>query len=202
VVSVARAAADAALQCVDLPTARAVLTAVVQRGLTTPEELVREYAGGPRNGSYFLRRAVDDVLNGARSVAEADAVDALIDGQVPAFEVNVPVCEPGGRVRYVVDVLWRTLRAVLEIDSRAHHRSEPDWLATMRRHNVLTSAGFVVAHWAPTVIRADPAAFAADINAWLAARARELGTCLPRGRGPLRPTSGSEPAPYVVHAFP
>jgi hypothetical protein len=198
VASVARAAVDAALECRDMSTARAVLTAAVQRELTTPNELAQEYAFSPRNGSYFLRRAVNDVLNGARSVAEADAVDALIDGQVPAFEMNVPMCDAGGRVRYVVDVLWRSLRAVLEIDSRAHHSSEADWLATMRRHNALTSAGFVVAHWAPVVIRADPTGFAADINAWLRARAREIPAPLPGGRGPVRPPAGYGPAPWVL----
>lgn len=195
VVSAARAAADAALQCSDLATARAVLTAAVQRQLATPDELALEYAVSPRNGSYFLRRAVEDVLNGARSVAEADAIHALVEGRVPAFEVNVPICDPRGRIRYVVDVLWRTLRAVLEIDSRQHHSSEADWLATMRRHNVLASCGFAVVHWAPTDIRADPASFAADVKMWLDARARELGVRLPDGFGPLRPVTGCSTEP-------
>jgi hypothetical protein len=197
IATVARAVADAALECRDLPSARALLTAAAHRGLTTPEELLEHYQNGPRNGSYFLRRAVHDVLNGARSVAEADAVDALVAGRVPAFEVNVPICPPGGAARYVVDVLWRSLRAALEIDSRAHHRTDADWLNTMRRHNALTSAGLVVAHWAPTDIGADPARFAAQVKTWLVRRAHELGVAVPEGHGALRASDGG-PLPLEI----
>lgn len=191
----ARAVADTALDCTNLPSAQALVTAAVQRGICTPDELGAEYLAGPRQGSYFLRRALDDLLDGARSVAEAMVIAALRKPVVPAFEVNVPVLDSGGRTRYIVDILWRSLRAVLEVDSREHHFLERDWLSTMSRHNALSRAGFAVTHWAPAAIRQDPEGFAHEVSAWLNRRAKELGVGLPPGCGPLRPPAGSAPPP-------
>ena len=163
--------------------------------ICTTTELREEYLAGPRQHSRFLRRALDDVLDGARSVAEAIVIDALRMAAVPSFEVNVPVHDHNGRLRYVVDVLWRSLRAVVEVDSREHHFMERDWLATMRRHNELSRAGFVVTHWASAAIREDPHGFAREVSARLSRRATELGVDLPAGAGPIRPADGCCPAP-------
>ncbi|HEY2167288.1 MAG TPA: hypothetical protein VGH01_08995 [Jatrophihabitantaceae bacterium] len=194
----ARAIADAALDCRELSSARALVTASVQRGLCSTTSLLSEYQSGPRNGSYFLRRAVLDVLDGAHSVAEAEAMDVLVDAALPTFELNVALADQSGRVRFVADVLWRSLRAVLEIDSRAHHGNEADRLATMARHNRLAAAGLVVVHWAPTVIRGEPHGFAHQVKEWLVRRAAELNTELPPGTGPIRPPGGASPQPFVV----
>ena len=81
-----------------------------------------------------------DAAAGARSVAEAEAAELLRIGGVPTFELNVPIVH-AGRVIAVADVLWRKLRAVLEIDSREYHLSEAQRKATMARHNKLTNVG-------------------------------------------------------------
>ena len=169
----ARAVADAVLDCRWPNTAQAMVTAAVQRGLCTVDDLVHEYETGPRNRSYHLRRAVLDVVGGARSVAEATAAQALRAGNVPPFEMNVPVVV--GSSTYVADFAWPRLRAILEIDSRQHHFLERDWLATMARHNALSAAGYVVEHWAPTSVASNPAAFADAVRHWLFVRAAELG---------------------------
>lgn len=170
----ARAVADTVLDCSRLEPARAMVTTAIQRQLCSVEELAYEYDTGPRNRSYFLRRAIADVTEGARSVAEATAADALRAARVPLFEMNVPIRDPRGRVAFVADFLWRSLRAVLEIDSRQHHFLERDWRATMRRHNALSAAGYAVTHWAPSEISADPSGFADAVRGWLSTRAAEL----------------------------
>jgi hypothetical protein len=151
VATVPRALSDFAAS--QSPTAvRAAVTAAVQRGRCTPQELARELDASTRNGSAALRRALSDLLDGVRSVAEAVAVDRLRGAPVPPFEVNVRLVDATGRLIAVADVLWRDLRAVLEIDSREFHFSEDDWKATTARHNRLTASGFTVTHYPPSVI--------------------------------------------------
>ncbi|MCU1656416.1 MAG: hypothetical protein JWO57_1072 [Pseudonocardiales bacterium] len=150
-----------------------MVTQAIQRRLCTVSELARELAATPRNGSGFLRRALVDVENGAESIAEAEAVELLRRPDIPPFEVNAPIRD-GGRIVAIADVLWRKLRAVLEIDSREYHLGEAEWKATMRRHNALTRRGFAVAHYAPSEIRGRRKEWADEVAHWLRARAREL----------------------------
>ncbi len=56
-------------------------------------------------------------------------------GSVPPFELNVPIVDEYGRLLYVVDMLWRELRAALEVDSREYHFGVEDW----RRHSTGTT---------------------------------------------------------------
>jgi hypothetical protein len=167
----------------------------VQRRRCGVEELTGELASGPRNRSAHLRRALDEVALGIRSVAEAHAVARLIRGGVPAFEMNVPIVDDRGRLVFVVDFLWRGLRAVLEIDSREFHLGESEWKATMARHNALTAAGFTVTHYAPSAVRR--AGWADAVHRWLAARAHELGVAMPAARGAVAPGAVG-PQPVIV----
>ncbi|WP_375489734.1 hypothetical protein [uncultured Jatrophihabitans sp.] len=173
-VGTARAVADTSLGMGELPTVRGIVTSAVQRGLCKPEALYDELCAGPRNGSALLRRAVTDVLGGARSVAEAEAVDALRLIELPPFEVNAPIFDAAGRRIAVADVLWRELLAIAEIDSREFHFNEQDWQNTMHRHNLLTAAGYAVAHWPPSAIRGREHEWADEVACWLQARSREL----------------------------
>ncbi len=192
VVSPARAVADAALEYRDRAAVRALVTSAIQRRACRLDELLAELAGVPRNRSAGLRSALADAADGARSVAEARAARCLARAPVPGFELNVPIVR-GGRVLYVVDVLWRALRAALEIDSREYHFAEADWKATMARHNTLTGLGLAVTHYPPSAV-ARPG-WAEQVRAWLAGRAAELGVPMPRTRGVL---AGGAPAPFAV----
>jgi hypothetical protein len=136
VTSVARAVADTALYQRWLGSVRAMVAAAVQHGLCSVEELTDQLAACPRNNSALLRRALGELADGARSAAEVVATDYLRRADVPPFELNAPIMD-GGQLVAIADVLWRELRAVLEIDSREFHFSASDWQATMRRHNRL-----------------------------------------------------------------
>jgi very-short-patch-repair endonuclease len=172
---VARAVADTSADHVHLAPVRAMVTAAVQRGLCSPSELAAELRSAPRNGSGLLRRALVDVVGGARSIAEAEAADLLRSVGLSSFTMNAPIHDAGGRLLYRVDFLWPELRAVVEIDSREFHFGEAEWQATMQRHNVLTAMGYAVTHYPPSVVRARGRAWAREIAEWLTRRATAVG---------------------------
>jgi hypothetical protein len=198
VVPTARAIADAALTYSALGPVRAMVTSAVQRNACSLVELVRELDDGPQNGSYFLRRALRAAAFGAHSEAEAAATDKLVRAEVPPFELNVPIVDERGAVIFVVDVLWRELRAALEIDSREFHFSDAGWRATLDRHNKLTRSGLAVTHYPPSVVNARDCTWTAEVAEWLRCRATELGVALPPGRGPISPAIGADPPPFLV----
>lgn len=192
VVTGARAVADAVLFA-SRSHARATVTAAVQRRLCTADELVIELERGPRNGSAGLRLAIEDVLDGAASIAEAAAVDHLLGAPVPPFELNVPVIHRGVHVA-TVDELWRDLRAVLEIDSRRHHMVGRQWDRTLERHNRLTSLRLAVRHDPPSALGP---AWAGQVADWLRDRADEIGVPYVADPRVIRP--GPEgPQPLVI----
>jgi hypothetical protein len=161
--------------------------------------LLSEYEAGPRNRSKLLRLALADAADGARSAAEATAARRLARGPVPPFELNVPIVDERGRLLYVVDLLWRELRAAVEVDSREYHFSVEDWEATLERHNQLTRYGLAITHYAPRRISRRGSTFVGDVSDWLRRRAVELRLPLSAGRGVRRPPLGEEPPPFVVH---
>jgi very-short-patch-repair endonuclease len=174
----ARAVADTSLTYRTLPPVRALVTSAVQARRCTIEDLEDELGAGPQQGSAHLRRAIGDVVAGAASIAEAELADLLRAAALPAFELNVPILDRAGRHLATADVLWRALRAVLEVDSRRHHFLESDWARTMRRHNQLMRCGLAIAHYPPAEFRADPHRVTGEIDAWLRVRA-ELGFSYP-----------------------
>lgn len=176
-----RAVIDTALIDRRARSVRALITSAVQRELCSVEELTEQLRMAARRNSAAARRALEDAAAGARSVAEAEAARQLRAGDVPPFELNVPIVH-AGRVIAVADVLWRALRAVLEIDSREFHLSEAEWKATMRRHNRLTSTGLALTHYPPSTTRRP--GWVDEVARWLRGRACELGrpydnTCTP-----------------------
>jgi very-short-patch-repair endonuclease len=151
-----------------------LVTTAIQRELCSVEQLTAQLRRAPRRNSAALRLTLSDAVAGARSVAEAEAAELLRLGGVPRFELNVAIVH-AGRVIAVADVLWRELRAVLEIDGREYQLSEAHWKATMARHNRLTAAGYAVTHYPPSAMRDRGLAWVAEVDDWLRARALELG---------------------------
>ena len=85
VVGPARAVADTALLYRSPRPVRALVTSAIQRSLCTADELVTEYGDCPRNGSGPFRRALQDALDNAHSIAEAEAIELLVRARVPGF---------------------------------------------------------------------------------------------------------------------
>ncbi|MDT4918726.1 MAG: hypothetical protein QOH89_3426 [Pseudonocardiales bacterium] len=199
VVHTARAIADTGLQYRRFRPVRALVTGAIQRRACTIDDLIGELESGPRNGSGWLRRALADALDGAKSIAEAEALDVLRHSPVPEFEANVPIITSSGVLIAEADCLWRELRAVEEIDSRSYHFSEGDWDATRAKHRRLGRHGVAVSHHKPAEIRDDPARFAKEVEQWLRARAGELDIPYRPADDPLRrPATPGKPTPFVV----
>ncbi len=167
-VKVPRAVADYARALRRIDDVRAVVAAAVRSGGCSIEELARELVHGPRRGSALLRQAVTEVGAGAASAPEARAAHLMRRGKLPPFEQNARIDLINGDY-FVVDFLWRPLRAVLEIDSLEYHLDPADWAATQDRHLKLTTLGYSVVHRPPSALR-DEAGFVADVRAWLASR--------------------------------
>jgi hypothetical protein len=198
IVGAARAVADCALEYRRLPPVRAMVTGAVQRRACSVTDLVAELDDCPRQHSRPFRLALADAVAGARSAAEAATARRLIRARVPPFELNVPIVDGRGELIYVVDVLWRALRAALEVDSREYHFSEVDWKATLDRHNQLTRYGLAVTHYPPSVVAARGGGWLAEVEGWLGARAAELGVPAITSAGIVAPQPGAEPPPFVV----
>lgn len=179
VAATARALADTALDYRTLAPVRAMVTAAVQRNLCLADDLADELASGPRNDSGHFRTAVADVLEGAASIGEAELAEAMRKARLPSFELNVPILDERGAHIATADVLWRSLRAVLEVDSREHHFLEPQWKGTMNRHNLLTRYGLALTHYPPAELKASRDRVMTEIGAWLRGRAAELGLPFP-----------------------
>jgi hypothetical protein len=196
IVDCARGVADASLEYRGAAAVRALVTGAVQQQLCTIPDLVAELESCPRQHSGHFRAALSDALDGARSAAEAVAARRMSGARLPAFELNVPLVRHGVVV-YVADVLWRALRAVLEVDSREYHFNETAWKRTMRRHNALTRAGLAVTHYPPSVVTGRDREWLVDVAEWLSARAAELATPLPARTGAARPGPDG-PLPLVL----
>jgi hypothetical protein len=199
VASVARAVADTALSYRQLRPVRALVTSAIQKRRCSPQEMIAELESGPRNYSGLLRRAVVDLRAGAKSVAEAEAIDVLGRSPLPAFEANVPIVTTNGVQIAEADCLWRELRAVLEIDSREFHFEEEDWERTIARHSLLGRHGLAVDHCTPKQFRRQGASWARGVEQWLRSRAVELRVAYRPVPNPLvLPVVPGKPEPFVV----
>lgn len=169
-VEVARAVADASIGRKRQDDVRALVADAVRRGLCTIDELAHEVRHGPRRGSAFLREAVDEVGGGAWSAPEARAAKLMRGARLPEFEPNATITLPDGSY-YIADFLWPSLRAILEIDSDAHHALAGDADGTSDRHIALETLNYSVVHRTPRLIVKRPEVFVRGIAAWLESRA-------------------------------
>ncbi|MDT4958021.1 MAG: hypothetical protein QOD31_1820 [Pseudonocardiales bacterium] len=167
---IARAAVDHARLLSRLDDVRAVVAEVVQRELVDVEQLWAEVELGARNGRALVRRAVLEVTAGSQSAPEAQAACLLTAAGLGPFEQNPHLVIAGQD--YFPDFLWRSLRAILEVDSFEHHYKPQDWRGTLKRHFALEAVGYSVVHVPPSAL-ADGAAFVSQVRVWLSARRRD-----------------------------
>lgn len=171
----ARAVADASRSLTTTRDVRAVVSDAVQKGRCTIADLRTECEEGPRRGSGLLRRALDEVGDGIRSVPEGDLRLLLKRAGVPMPVFNARLYD-GDTLIAIVDCWWPDACVASEVDSREYHYSADDWQRTMRRHDQLVARGVLLLHFTPRRIRTDPDAIVLEILSALAAG---------RGRPPL-----------------
>lgn len=155
VAPVPRAVMDAARRCTDQEAVRDLIFEVVQRGLTTPEQIEDERRRGQKRGRRFAGLALEEVFAGARSVAEGDVRRAFESRGLLGLIYNPRLHLPDGSFLCAPDVYDPRTGTVLEVDSREHHFSVQGWEATMRRHARMTAAGLAVLHVPPSRMSAE-----------------------------------------------
>jgi hypothetical protein len=169
-----RAVADAARRLTSFREVRALVAGSVQQGRCRIDWLGDEVRNGPVRNSAWLRRALAEVADGIRSVAEGDLRDLLIRAGLPMPMFNARLYA-GQTFIAIADAWWPDAGVAVEVDSREWHLSPEDWEHTIRRGARMSAHGIIVLHVTPRQIRAQAADLAADIDSALSrGRARPV----------------------------
>jgi len=164
----ARAVADASRELGSLREVRAVTADAVQRRACRLDQLIEELAHAPMRQSAWLRRALAEVADGVRSVAEGDLRDLIIQARLPQPLFNARLYL-GRTFLARPDAWWPEAGVAAEVDSREWHLSPGDWAQTMARHARMTACGILVLHFTPAQVRTEPASVATGIRSALQA---------------------------------
>jgi hypothetical protein len=168
----ARAVADASRELGSLREVRAVTADAVQRRACRLDQLVEELACAPTRGSAWLRRALAEVADGVRSVAEGDLRDLIIQGRLPRPMFN-PRLYLGRTFLAQPDAWWPEAGVAAEVNSREWHLSPEDWERTQARQALMGRHGIIVLPFTPRQVRTEAATVATGIrSALLAGRRR------------------------------
>lgn len=172
VVPVARAVIDASMTLLHENDVRALCADAVQRGRTTADELARELAAAPSGGSALVRRVLGEVQGGARSAPEAALLRALrrIRG-LPPYALNVDLRDDRGSWLGRPDVVFASVRVVVEVDGWRWHSSPEQQRRDLERHTRLEAAGWTVLRYAAAAVLSDPDAVAREVAAVVRVRA-------------------------------
>ncbi|WP_158220387.1 hypothetical protein [Kineosporia sp. A_224] len=170
--SPARAVVDAAREARTLDDARAIVLEAVQRRIVPVEALRHELEDGPRQGSAFARRAVQDAEAGAWSVPEVKLASALARSTVlPPVLLNPDLVTPDGTTLPRPDGWVDDVGLAIQVHSKQHHSHVDDWEATVLSDGVYAEHGIPVVGLTPRFFAADPAAAVRRIEKAYLARA-------------------------------
>lgn len=160
-----RSVLDAARRLRHRDPVRALITEAVQRGGVDPRSLVHELETGSRRGTAVPRAVLGDVLTGARSVAEIDAIGVWERTGLPEPVWNVPLTDRGGRHLGTPDAWFAEVRLAWEIDSYEFHFQRSDYAATVTRNARYAAAGITVLQTLPSRLRTAPDDVANELRA-------------------------------------
>ncbi|MEV6906790.1 hypothetical protein [Amycolatopsis sp. NPDC051071] len=144
---------------------RALLTEAVQRGGLNPEVLIRELEGGSDRGSALPREVLRDVLRGARSVAEIDAMAVWKLTGLPEPLWNHQLRDETGEYIGTPDAYFVKVRLAWEIDSYDFHFGKRQYAATVARNARYAAEGILVLQTLPSRLRSEPGKVAAELVA-------------------------------------
>ncbi|MGE0298669.1 hypothetical protein [Pseudonocardia sp.] len=153
---VTRAALDFCRRSRERDIVRSVLAEAVQSRRCTPAELRAELALGCSRGSALPREVLREIIDGVRSVAEADARRIALSSGVPRPRWNVTLVDRDGRLVAIVDGWFEEAGMAWEIDSREYHALPGDYERTVQRRAALMALGVVVMQTLPSALRRDP----------------------------------------------
>jgi hypothetical protein len=144
---------------------RSLIADAVQRGRVRPEALVHELETGSQRGTAVPREVLKDIMAGARSVAEVDAMRVWERTGLPKPRWNVPLKDADGNHIGTPDAWFAEVNLAWEIDSYEFHFQRADYAKTVSRNTRYAAAGIVVVQTLPTRLRTDPDGVAAELTA-------------------------------------
>jgi hypothetical protein len=144
--------------------ARALMTEVVQRHRVAPQRLVSELDAGSQRGSAIPREVLKDIVVGARSVAEIDAMRVWERTGLPRPVWNVVLRNCRGEYIAIPDA-WFEAGLAWEIDSYEFHFRREDYARTVDRNARYAAAGVLVLPTLPNRLRSAPESVAAELIA-------------------------------------
>lgn len=159
-----RAVLDACRRFTNPVLVRALVTEAVQRHRVAPQRLVRELEAGSRRGSAMPREVLKDVVAGARSVAEIDAMRVWERTGLPRPVLNAVLRHKDGEYIATPDA-WFDAGLAWEIDSYEFHFRREDYAKTVNRNARYAAAGVLVLQTLPTRLRSAPESVAAELIA-------------------------------------
>jgi len=143
---------------------KALIAEAVQRRRLAPHHLVHELENGSRRGTAVAREVLNDVVGGARSVAEVDAMRVWERTNLPRPVWNVPLRTARGEHIAVPDA-WLEVGLAWEIDSYEFHYQREDYANTLSRNARYAACGVTVLQTLPNRLRTEPDAVAAELKA-------------------------------------
>jgi hypothetical protein len=144
--------------------ARALITAAVQGHRLAPHSLLHELDAGSQRGSAIPRHVLKEVVAGARSVAEIDAMRVWKRTGLPRPVWNAALRNVTGEHIAVPDA-WFDVGLAWEIDSYEFHFHREDYARTVRRNARYAAAGVLILQTLPSQLRVDPESAAAELIA-------------------------------------
>jgi hypothetical protein len=152
VTGVARTGADTAAGDRSESDRRALVTALVQRKLTTADLIARAAASTPMQVREQVRRLMEELLAGAKSGPEARFWRGQVEARMPLPQLNWPVEVSSGRLW--IDGYLAPLSAGYEVQGREVHQDT--WLAdTERAAKILVECNIPLLHLPAELIERD-----------------------------------------------
>lgn len=144
---------DAAWLGTTINEVREVIAAAVQQGRSDPRALFVAALHRGRIPALF-RTGLEEILNGARSVPEAEVVRRMARANITGLRFNARVYD-GSRFLCLPDVLDEDSWTALEIDSMEYHLSPEAYRRTQERRRRAIAAGLIVVSATPSEIYRD-----------------------------------------------
>lgn len=159
-----RAVLDACRRFTRHDPTRALITEAVQRHRLAPHSLVHELDVGSQRGTAVPRAVLTDVVTGARSVAEIDAMSVWKRTGLPKPSWNAVLRDRHGEHIAIPDA-WFGVGLAWEIDSYEFHFRREDYARTVDRNARYTAAGVLVLQTLPSRLRTNPESVAEELVA-------------------------------------
>ena len=161
----ARSVLDACRRLRTFDPVSAILTEAVQRRRVHPECLRHELDQGSQRGTSVPREVLRDILGGARSVAEIDAMRVWERTGLPALHWNRELFDTDGRFIARPDGWCAEVGLAWEIDSYEFHFGKTDYARTLHRNTAYAANGIAVVQTLPNRLRTEPDAVVAELRA-------------------------------------